>query len=558
MSHATQGRARYRRILRFFAWQLAIMWWYEIALPKVGLMRVADRTRDDRMRGFARSFREIAVDLGGLMIKLGQFLSSRLDVLPPELTKELEGLQDEVPAVPFEQIRRLAEEELGFPVARVFATVDDAPVAAASLGQVYRATLNEVDAAHMGFTDVVIKVQRPGIDEIVAVDLAAMRRVAAWLMRLRAVRRRVDMLALVEEFAQSSREEIDYLHEAGNAERFAECFAGDVRVRVPQVVWERTTRRVLTLEDVSAIKISDLDGLRRAGISSKDVASVFVAVMLDQFFVHSFFHGDPHPGNLFVIPGDRSATGDWQLAVVDFGMMGEVPHRLRGAARSVIVATAQQNGRGIVDAMREAGVLLPSVDTEELERAMIEVFARFGGMGVSDLRSVDPREFRDFANEFSEVMLEMPFQMPESFLLIIRAVSLTSGVASTLDPEYNPWDSVTPYAQQLLRDEGGNLARDFMDQAGQSAQILWRLPSRVDSLLSGLEDGSVAFKVPGVERGLERVERLARRGVSAGVFGAMLLAGALVYGEQSTLGTVLMIASAVPGLHVLFGGRRPR
>ncbi|MGO3886970.1 MAG: ABC1 kinase family protein, partial [Mycetocola sp.] len=304
-----QAQARYRRILRFASRHLAVTWWYELFLPRLGLARLAERTRAARMRRFARSFYVLAGDLGGLMIKVGQFMSSRLDVLPPEITAELEGLQDEVAPVPFAQISAVAESELGMPLERVFVHVDEEPVAAASLGQAHRARLARADAEDTGLSAVVIKVQRPGIDAIVDVDLAALRRVGGWLSRVRLVSDRVDMPALVEEFAHTSREEIDYLQEAANSERFAEAFADDPRVRVPAVVWERSTRRVLTLEDVTAIKITDSDGLRAAGIDPAAVAPVFASVMFEQLFTTGFFHADPHPGNIFVTPIPRAERG---------------------------------------------------------------------------------------------------------------------------------------------------------------------------------------------------------------------------------------------------------
>lgn len=557
MPDVAHGRARYRRILRFAAWHLAVTWWYEIVLPSIGLSRIAERTRNGRMKTFARRFRHLAVDLGGLMIKLGQFMSSRLDVLPPEITKELEDLQDEVPPVPFDAIRALAEAELGVPLAQVYASIDEVPVAAASLGQAYRARLGEHDSAEAGFADVVVKVQRPGIRDIVDVDLAALRKVGGWLSRVRLVNRRVDMPALVEEFAQTSLEEIDYLHEGVNSERFAANFADEPRVRVPAVVWERTTRQVLTLEDVTAIKITDHAGLREAGIDPADVANAFAAVMFDQLFLHGFFHADPHPGNLFVTPGEAGiGAPDWTLTFIDFGMMGEVPSQLRGTLRSLVIAAATRDGRGMVGAMREAGVLLPSADTVELERVMTQVFARFGGMGFAELREVDPREFRDFALEFSDVMLTLPFQLPENFLLIMRAVSLTSGVCSALDPAYNLWDSVEPYAQKLLRSEGGNLMGDVAREAVEVAQIAWRLPKRLDGVLDRVEDGSLAVTSPRVEAAIARVDRTGRRLVAAVLFAGLLIAGAVLRGDDAGLGNVFMVASAVPGLLAVLGGRR--
>jgi len=556
---AGAGRARYRRILRFAAWYLAVTWLFELLLPRIGLRGVAERTRASRMRRFARSFHALAIDLGGLMIKVGQYMSSRLDVLPPEITKELEGLQDEVPPVPFAAIRALAEAELGMPLERVFVEVEETPIAAASLGQAHRARLGPVDAADTGLTGVVFKVQRPGIELIVDVDLAALRRVGGWLSRVRLVSNRVDAPALVEEFALTSLEEIDYLHEAANAERFAADFADDDRVSVPGVVWERTTRRVLTLEDVTAIKITDVEALLAAGIDPADVAPVFAEVMFDQLFTNGFFHADPHPGNIFVTPAAEGAgRRAWKLTFIDFGMMGEVPATTRTGLRKLLIAAASRDGKGMVNAMHDVGVLLPSADTVELERAMTELFARFGGMGFAELREVDPREFRHFASQFGEVVRSLPFQLPENFLLVIRAMSLTSGVASALDPAFNLWNSVEPYAAQLIRDERGNIVHDLAQQAMDVAGVALRLPKRLDALVTRVEDGSLSVDSPRLEQQVARLDRTARRLVSALVFGALLVAGSVLRADDTVFGTVLMAVSAIPLLHALFSGRRGR
>ncbi len=563
-------RARSRRILAFAARQLVQLWWFELVLPKLGLARVAERSRERRMRRLAERFRILAVELGGLMIKVGQFLSSRLDVLPPEITSELEGLQDEVPAVPFPAIRALAEAELGAPLERVFARFDEVPVAAASLGQAHRARLFDPDAAQTGFDDVVVKVQRPGIDQIVAVDLAALRRIAGWLRRVRVVSDRVDAGALVEEFAQTSLEEIDYLHEAASAERFGESFADDARVAAPAVAWERTTRRVLILEDVTAIKINDTAALRAAGIPPADVARVFAAVMFDQVFTHGFVHADPHPGNIFITPLPAPAAtraqvdggaAPWRLTFVDFGMMAEVPAELRTGLRALVIAVAGRDGQGMIDAAGEIGVLMPSADTAELERALSQLFARFGGMGFAQLKQVDPREFRDFGREFGDVMRSLPFQLPERLLLLIRAMALTSGMCSGLDPEFNVWDAVEPYAARLLDEERGNIAQDLAGQALSSARVLWSLPQRVDALITKADQGRLSFDTSRLERRIDRLEGVARRVVSAVLFAALLIGGAVLVAVHPALGTTLMIVSAIPLLHAILAGmlgRRPR
>ena len=560
MTDAGDMRARSRRILRFAARYLAQSWWYEILLPRVGLAWIASRTRPARLRRIARNFHALAVDLGGLMIKVGQFMSSRLDVLPPEITSELENLQDEVPAVPFPDIRALAEAELGVTLERAFSFIDPTPLAAASLGQAHRARLSEADAAETGLLDVVIKIQRPGIDAIVDVDLGALRRVAGWLSHVRLVSDRVDMPTLVEEFAVTSLEEIDYLHEAANSERFAQNFADDARVSLPDLVWERTTRRVLTMQDVTAIKINDVDALVAAGIDPAEVAAEFAAVMFDQLFLNGYFHADPHPGNIFVTPlggAGMPAPSDgraWRFTFIDFGMMGEVPDRLRRGLRGLLIAAASRDGKGMVEGIRDVGVLLPSADASDLERAMTKLFARFGGMGFAELRDIDPREFRAFADEFSDVVRSLPFQLPENFLLIIRAMSLTSGMCSSLDPAFNIWNAVEPYSARLIQAEGANVVQAAGKQAIAIASLIARLPGRLDSLTTRFEEGTVSVQTPRIERRLGSIERIARQIISAVVFAALLIAGVVLRADDVVLGTGLMVVSLLPLLHALFAG----
>jgi predicted unusual protein kinase regulating ubiquinone biosynthesis (AarF/ABC1/UbiB family) len=573
MSDVGNTRARYRRIMRFAARYILQAWWYELFLPRIGLAKLSARGRAGRLEHIAQRFHTLAVALGGLMIKVGQFMSSRLDVLPPEITKELEGLQDEVPAVDFAVIRRAAESELGMPLERAFEFVDPTPLAAASLGQAHRVRLSAVDAADTGLDEGVVKIQRPGIQAIVEVDLRALRRVAQWLSRVRFVSDHVDLPALVEEFAHVSHQEIDYIQEAGNAERFAENFAGDRRVDAPQVVWERTTRRVLTLADVTAIKINDRAALVAAGIDPKAVAKQFAAVMFDQLFRDGFFHADPHPGNIFVTPvsagapavpvqgatdaaspASAAASPAWQLTFIDFGMMGEVPDGLRRGLQQLMLAVAARDGKRLVDAIRSVGILLPSAETAELERAMSELFARFGGMGLAEVRQIDERELRSFALEFGEVMRALPFQLPENFLLVIRSMSLTSGLCSSLDPDFNMWDAVEPYAAQLLRDQRGGIVQAVGREALSVAGTAWRLPGRLDAVVDRIESGRLVANSPRIEQRMARLERAAQRIVSAVLFVGLFVGGILLRVDEPVWGVTLMVASVVPLLHAVFAG----
>ena len=561
MTKVRHLRARYRRILLFAARYIVQEWWFELVLPRFGLARMARRGRTARARGIARNFHTLAIDLGGLMIKVGQFMSSRLDVLPPEVTGELEGLQDEVPAVEFSQLRDLAEADLGMPLSRAYAFVEPTALAAASLGQVHRARLSPGEASDAGVEDVVVKIQRPGIDAIVEVDLAALRRIAGWLDRVKFISRRVDLPALLEEFAEISMLEIDYLHEGANAERFADNFSDDPGVAVPLVVWERTTRRVLTLSDVTAIKVNDRAALAAAGIDPAAVADQLASAMFDQLFVHEFFHADPHPGNIFVTPAAAggpdvatASTPGWTLTFVDFGMMGEVPDTLRDGLQRMIVAAAARDAKGLVASARDMGMLLPSAETAPLERAMSELFDRFGGMGFAELQKVDPSEFRDFGNKFADIMRTMPFQLPEDLLLIIRAVSVTSGVCTALNPDFNVWTAIEPYAKRLTIDGAGGTVRVLTQQVLTTAGVIARLPQQLDSLSTLLQRGQLAVEIPGVERRLRSFELIGRRAVSAIIFCGLLFGGILLRQTDPVGGALVMAASALPLLHAMFAG----
>ena len=553
-----QLRARYWRIVWFFARvTLGFIVW-EIIFPRVGMRGWTRRTRSERSRRVAVRFRALAIRMGGLMIKVGQFLSARLDVLPPEITDELSGLQDEVPPEDFEAIRELAESELGQSLSAHYASFDETPVAAASLGQAHRARLRDSDTIELGFADVIVKIQRPYIGQIVDVDLAAIRRVGGWLQRYEPIAKRADVGALVEEFATTTLGEIDYLAEASNAETFAFNFAANPLVHVPQVAWELTTRRVLTLEDVTAIKLGDYDAITAAGIDRSDVAQVLLGTYMQQIFEDGFVHADPHPGNLFVTPasGDgEDGVSEWRLTFIDFGMVAHVPENLRAGLREAIIAVGTQDGARLVRSFKALDVLLPTADLQLIERASMQVFDRFGGMSMSELRELDHAEMMNFGLQFRELMLNMPFQLPENLLLLGRSVAILSGMSTGLDPEFNAWSSIAPYASKLISDEGGTTWDTVVAEGTKIAQTLIALPGRVDRTLSQVERGELNVQTPLLELRVRRLERSVSRVAMALVFAALIIAGAILYTAEPTLAKVLMLASVLPLLRAMFGGR---
>jgi predicted unusual protein kinase regulating ubiquinone biosynthesis (AarF/ABC1/UbiB family) len=556
---ASRLRARYRRIMTFFALATISFIFWELVLPRLGLRRITRRTRPTRYRQTATQFRALAIRMGGVMIKVGQFLSSRLDVLPPEITDELSGLQDEVPPEDFQDIRRIAETELGTRLEETFESFDETPMAAASLGQVHRARLCQRNSESQPFCDVVVKVQRPHIEQLIEVDLSALRRVGGWLEKYRPIRERVDVRALIGEFATTIHEEIDYLAEGRNAETFSANFEGKPRVHVPRVVWDHTTRRVLTLEDVFAIKITDYEAISAAGIDRGEVARQLLDTYLKQIFEDGFVHADPHPGNLFVTPL-RARTGDgktdWKLTFVDFGMVARVPANLRDGLRELVIGVGTRDAARLVRAYKTLDMLLPSADLKLIEQAEAKMFELFWGKSMSELRQISHKDMHRFAYQFRELMYSMPFQLPQNLLMLGRTVAILSGMCTGLDADFNLWTQLAPYAQKLVIEEAGSNWRVWLDEAGEVLKTLIAIPSQAGRVLAQMERGDLLVQAPQINRQLTYLEKAIYRLIGSLLFVSLMLGGVLLYNAgNGLLAGILLAASALALLWTIFFAR---
>ncbi|MFQ5421554.1 MAG: ABC1 kinase family protein [Anaerolineae bacterium] len=480
---------RFRRILIFFARIILHLILWDIIGGRIPWVKTTvRRTRAERFRRFARRFRAAAVEMGGVMIKMGQFFSSRVDVLPPEITEELQGLQDEVPPEPTARIFAVLRAELGELDGR-FAKIEAQPLAAASLGQAHRAWLLPENGDGRG-QDVVVKVQRPGIEEVVRTDLAALRIVAQWTMRYPPIRRRADVPALMDEFARTLWEELDYEAEADNAERFAAMYAGDDSIIIPAVHREHSTGRVIVLENVTAIKITDVDGLTAVDIDPVAVADKLLDAYFRQIFVEGFFHADPHPGNLFIQPCDGDeGEGErpFALVFVDFGMVGRVPDLMGENLRKVLVSITQRDAHKLTEAYDDLGFFLPGADLERITQAQATVLDRIWGRNLLDLARPDPKEVQELGMEFRDLLFDFPFQVPQDFIYLGRAMGMVSGLVSLLNPDVNPWYQIEKFAEELVLKKE---VREFGLEAALSlARRFLAGPAQVQRVLSAAESG---------------------------------------------------------------------
>jgi predicted unusual protein kinase regulating ubiquinone biosynthesis (AarF/ABC1/UbiB family) len=548
-------RRRYLRIVLFFTRLVLSLLWWEVILGRFLARRLVRRTAPERHRRWAASFRDLAVEMGGVLIKLGQFLSSRADVVPPEITRELAALQDEVPPDPFPPIKRLIAEELGAAVPELFARFVEAPQSGASLGQTYYAWLPSGDP-------VIVKVQRPYIEELVATDLAAVKWAIGLIKWYPPIRRHVNLGALFEEFSRVTHGELDYIAEGRNAEELAANFADDPDVFVPRPYWSHTSKRVLTLERADAIKITDYEALTAAGIDRAQVAERVFGTYVQQMLIDGFFHADPHPGNLFVEPRGPDpeygpSSREFVVTFVDFGMVGRITPRDKALFRDLAIHAFNRDVPAAINDMKKLGFILPAADTRPLERALHMLIERYYGLSVREFASIEIDEMLAMAYELRDIIYEFPFQIPIDFVLLARAMGILEGLCAGLDPDFNGFVVAEPYVKQLmameLADEG--LTERVITEVRGLAGLLWRLPRELEQFLTQSVRGDLEVRVAPtreLDKLVGRLERAIGRLIEMIAFTGFLLAGvALVISGWRELGWLFLGAAFLIGMYLL-------
>ncbi|NEO99534.1 MAG: AarF/ABC1/UbiB kinase family protein [Symploca sp. SIO2E9] len=398
--------------------------------------------------------RQTLTELGPTFIKVGQALSTRPDLIRKDFLEELVKLQDQLPPFDTELAFSIIESELGRPISEMYSQISEAPVAAASLGQVYHAYLITGE-------EVAVKVQRPNLEPIITLDLYLMRWLASWLAPWLPLNLGHDLTLIVDEFGTKLFEEIDYINEGHNAEKFASNFQDDPTVKVPLIYWSYSSQSVLTLEWIKGFKLTDTASIREAGLDPNTVIKIGVISGLRQLLEHGFFHADPHPGNLF-------ALADGRMAYIDFGMMDQLEQHTKEALVSAVVHLINKDYLELAAIFVKLGFLTPETDIMPIVPALEMVLGEAIDEKVGDFN------FKTITDKFSELMYDYPFRVPAKFALIIRSLVTQEGLALSLNPNFKIVEVSYPYvAQRLLSGESPQMRRRLLEVLFKGGQFRW-------------------------------------------------------------------------------------
>jgi ubiquinone biosynthesis protein len=473
--------------------------------------------------------RELLDELGPTFVKFGQLLSTRPDVVPPDIIAELRGLQDDVRPFPFEQAERVIEEDLGNSIERLFLDFDPEPVAAASIGQVHRATLPNGKP-------VAVKVQRPGAPRQIEADLSLMYQAARLVReRIRALDF-IDARQLVDEFARQLRQELDYRLEARNAQAFHRHFAGDPRVHVPKVYWTYTRARVLTLEWLDGVQLADVDTLSLSVAERRELAYRITEAWMAMIFRHGFFHGDPHPANILVLEEPDT------IGLVDFGAAGKLSDDDMSKLTRLFIDAAGENVEMLPKRLADLGVRYPKEREEEFLAELREIYYRYYGASLAE---IDPLQV---IREAFQLIYSMNLKLPTRFLLLDRSIATLGSVGVELYPDFNVFEVARPYARDLLleRFTPRRIVARARREGVRYAQIVAEAPLQFHDFMEEIRDGQieVGFVHKGLDDFLEQTQKVFNRLVIALLVAGGLIGSALI-GVFSTTGPELLGINAL-------------
>jgi len=511
-----------------------------LALPRRLLRRVEPAalpvlTAPQRLR--------LAVEeLGPTFIKLAQILSTRLDLIPPPYLTELARLQDEVPPAPWPDVRARIEEELDTPLEEVFADLEVEPVAAASLAQVHRATLHDGD-------QVVVKVQRPGIEAIIETDLEILFDLACFLQARTSLGQIYDLPEIAEDFAYTLRAEMDYCQEGRNADRFRRNFVDEACLYIPQVYWDYTTQRVIVFERIAGVKIDDVEALDAAGLDRHQIALHSAQIIVKEVLIDGFFHADPHPGNFFVM---TNKAGEPIIGAMDFGMVGRLTPRVKEDLVRLFIVAVRLDAEGTVEQFIRMSAARRGVDRQGLQRDLERLLIRYYGRPLKEIRA------REVVEEVMPIAFRHQLHLPSDLWLLGKTLGMMEGVGLKLDPDFDIFAVSQPYVRRFIRQMTSPRAwgRKLLKEASEWSNLLLQLPDQIPRLLDQASEGKleIGLRVREQDTILRHFDRLVNRLAVSVLVAALIIGLALVVvsqGESSWPAQAGFVAAALLGLWLL-------
>ncbi|SES91666.1 ubiquinone biosynthesis protein [Salinibacillus kushneri] len=446
------------------------------------------KTRGERVRLFLE-------ELGPTFIKLGQIASTRPDLIPEDIIQEMEKLQDEVPPFPYQQVKSIIERELGDEIESIFTKFEETPLAAASIGQVHYAVLKTGEK-------VAVKVQRPDIEDMIKTDLEILLQLAV-LAELRLEwAAQYQVREMVEEFSKAILDELDYAKEGHNADKIAKQFQETPMIQIPEVYWNFTTKKVLTMEFVEGTKLNDLDALKEKGYDTKLLGERITNAVFHQILIEGFFHGDPHPGNISILPGEV-------IVFMDFGLAGRITKGMKDNFASLVISMMRQNTDGVIRAITNMGLVPDDVDMLMLRADVDELREKYYDVSLSQI------SLGEAVNDLFEVANRHHIKLPSDLTLLGKTLLTLEGMVEKLDPEISIIQIAEPFGKQLLKERyhPKTLAENLFNQWNEFREIFIDIPKNVRELTSMIKKGKVPLELsmPNLELFLNKLDRISNR-----------------------------------------------
>ena len=465
--------------------------------------------------------RKVLEELGPTFIKLGQILSTRPDLIPLGLCKEFEKLQDEVPAFEYGKVEDQIRNELGSGIDELFDNFSREPLGAASLAQVHTGELKTGE-------NVVVKVQRPDIERVITSDLEILHALANLAEKHIQESKPYSPVEVIVEFRKTVLREIDFSVEANNIERFRKHFEKDDTVYIPKVFHSLSTKKVLTMERIDGVKISNLEGIEKFGLDKRQIAINGVNAVLKQIFVDGFFHADPHPGNIFVLEGNR-------IAFLDFGQVGRIHEKTKLQIANILTGIIDQDIPEIVEAFTAIGIVDAGVDIKKLELDAMDLMDRYYGIPLKELK------MRQFLSNVIDVVSENRIKMPPDLFLLLKALGTIEGVGRKLDPDFNMAIEIKPFVEKLIRDKYSPklIARDIRKLASAIAGLTKSFPKDFAEILEKIKSGTlrIEFEHKGLEDLISQMDKVSNRIAFSLIIAALVVGSSIIM--QTDKGPIL-------------------